>query len=66
MAKASFSRNSIALLTRSTLVYCYNISDVHLSVNSFQHQRMKHVEIDVISWPLGWKYPDQGLIELIE
>jgi hypothetical protein len=34
-------------LTRSTLVYCDNVSAVYLVSNSIQHQRMKHVEIDI-------------------
>jgi hypothetical protein len=34
-------------LTRSTLVYCDNISVVYLSTNPVQHQRTKHVEIDL-------------------
>ena len=34
-------------LTRSTLVYCDNVSAVYLSSNPVQHQRTKHVEIDL-------------------
>ena len=34
-------------LRRSTLVYCDNVSAMYLSTNSFQHQRTKHVEIDL-------------------
>jgi hypothetical protein len=34
-------------LTKSTLVYCDNISVVYLSTNPVQHQRTKHVEIDL-------------------
>jgi hypothetical protein len=30
-----------------TLIYCDNISAVYLSTNPIQHQRMKHVEIDL-------------------
>jgi hypothetical protein len=30
-----------------TLVYCNNISVVYLSTNPIQHQRTKHVEIDL-------------------
>jgi hypothetical protein len=33
--------------SRCTLVYCDNISAVYLSTNLVQHQRMKHVEIDL-------------------
>jgi hypothetical protein len=34
-------------LQRATLVYCYNVSAVYLSINPVQHQRTKHVEIDL-------------------
>jgi hypothetical protein len=34
-------------LTKSTLVYCDNVSAVYLSISPIQHQRMKHVEIDL-------------------
>nr|ABA96051.1 retrotransposon protein, putative, unclassified [Oryza sativa Japonica Group] len=33
--------------SRSTLVYCDNVSAVYLSSNPVQHQRTKHVEIDL-------------------
>jgi hypothetical protein len=33
--------------SRSILVYCNNICAVYLSTNPVQHQRMKHVEIDL-------------------
>jgi hypothetical protein len=33
--------------TRATLVYCDNVSAVYLSSNPVQHQRTKHVEIDL-------------------
>jgi hypothetical protein len=36
-----------APLTKSTLVYCDNVSAVYLSTNPIQHQRTKHVEIDL-------------------
>jgi hypothetical protein len=36
-----------ALLTKSTLIYCDNVSTVYLSTNLIQHQGMKHVEIDI-------------------
>jgi hypothetical protein len=32
---------------RATLVYCDNISVVYLSGNPVQHQRTKHIEIDL-------------------
>jgi hypothetical protein len=34
-------------LSKSTVVYCDNISAVYLSTNPVQHQRTKHVEIDL-------------------
>jgi hypothetical protein len=34
-------------LARSTLVFCNNVSTVYLSTNPVQHQRTKHVEIDL-------------------
>jgi hypothetical protein len=36
-----------ALPSRCTLIYCDNISAVYLSTNHVQHQRTKHVEIDL-------------------
>jgi hypothetical protein len=33
--------------SRSTLVYCDNVSAVYLSSNPVQHQHTKHVEIDL-------------------
>jgi hypothetical protein len=35
------------LPSRCTIVYCDNISTVYLSTNPIQHQRTKHVEIDL-------------------
>ena len=34
-------------LRRATLVYCDNISAVYMSSNPVQHQRTKHIEIDL-------------------
>lgn len=34
-------------LHRATIVYCDNISAVYLSSNPVQHQRTKHIEIDI-------------------
>nr|GEU64064.1 ribonuclease H-like domain-containing protein [Tanacetum cinerariifolium] len=36
-----------APLSSAMLVYCVNVSDVYLSSNPVQHQRMKHIEIDI-------------------
>ena len=46
MAEASWLRQLLAELY-SPLVYCNNVSAVYLSTNPVQHQRMKHVEIDL-------------------
>jgi hypothetical protein len=34
-------------LTRSTLVYCDNVSAMYLSTNPVQHQHTKHVQLDL-------------------
>jgi hypothetical protein len=34
-------------LKRATIVYCDNISAIYLSTNPVQHQRTKHVELDI-------------------
>ncbi|GKA66783.1 ribonuclease H-like domain-containing protein [Tanacetum coccineum] len=34
-------------LSTATLVYCDNVSAFYMSVNSVQHQRTKHIEIDI-------------------
>lgn len=34
-------------LTQATIVYCDNVSAVYLSTNPVQHQRTKHIEIDI-------------------
>ncbi|GKC85087.1 ribonuclease H-like domain-containing protein [Tanacetum coccineum] len=35
------------LVSSTTLVYCNNVSTVYLSCNPVQHQRTKHIEIDI-------------------
>ena len=51
MAEASWLRQLLAELhsplAKSMLVYCDNVSAVYLSTNPVQHQRTKHVEIDL-------------------
>jgi hypothetical protein len=51
VAEASWLRQLLAELhtplSQSTLVYCDNVSMVYLSTNPVQHQRTKHVEIDL-------------------
>jgi hypothetical protein len=51
VAEASWLRQLLyelhSHLQRATLVYCDNISAVDLSTNPVQHQRTKHVEIDL-------------------
>ncbi|GKG08011.1 ribonuclease H-like domain-containing protein, partial [Tanacetum coccineum] len=34
-------------LSSATLVYCDNVSAIYLSFNPVQHQRTKHIEIDI-------------------
>ncbi|GKC26045.1 ribonuclease H-like domain-containing protein [Tanacetum coccineum] len=36
-----------SLLSSATLVYCDNVSAVYLSCNPVQHQRIKHIKIDI-------------------
>nr|GEZ14121.1 ribonuclease H-like domain-containing protein [Tanacetum cinerariifolium] len=40
-------RESHSSLSTATLVYCDNVSAVYLSANPVQHQRTKHIEIDI-------------------
>ena len=51
IAEASWLRQLLqglhSLLERSIFVYCDNVGAVYLSTNPVQHQRMKHVEIDL-------------------
>jgi hypothetical protein len=51
VAEAAWLRQLLAELhcplAKSTLVYCDNVNAVYLSTNPVQHQRTKHVEIDL-------------------
>ena len=51
VAEASWLRQLLqelhAPLRRAVLVYCDNISSVYMSSNPIQHQRTKHIEIDL-------------------
>lgn len=51
VAKASWLRQLLCELhsppSKATLVYCDNISAVYMSSNPVQHQRTKHIEIDL-------------------
>lgn len=51
VAKTSWLRNLFlelgCPLSKATIVYCDNVSAVYLSTNPIQHQRTKHVEIDL-------------------
>ncbi|GJY73209.1 ribonuclease H-like domain-containing protein [Tanacetum coccineum] len=51
VAKTAWIRNLLCeLLTplfTATLVYCDNVSVVYMSANPVQHQRTKHIEIDI-------------------
>ncbi|GJY57619.1 ribonuclease H-like domain-containing protein [Tanacetum coccineum] len=51
VAETSWIRNLLrelhTPLFTATLVYCDNVSAVYMSVNPVQHQRTKHIEIDI-------------------
>ncbi|GJX61086.1 ribonuclease H-like domain-containing protein [Tanacetum coccineum] len=51
VAETAWLRNLLlelhAPLSTATLVYCDNVSAVYLSTNLVQHQRTKHIEIDI-------------------
>nr|GEW21407.1 ribonuclease H-like domain-containing protein [Tanacetum cinerariifolium] len=50
-AETAWLRNLLrelhSLLSAATLVYCDNVSTTYLSANPVQHQRTKHIEIDI-------------------
>ncbi|GKB65555.1 ribonuclease H-like domain-containing protein [Tanacetum coccineum] len=51
VAETTWLRNLIrelhSPLSTATLVYCDNVSAVYMSANPVQHQRTKHIEIDI-------------------
>nr|GFC27744.1 NBS-containing resistance-like protein [Tanacetum cinerariifolium] len=51
VAETSWIRNLLRELQTplftATLVYCDNVSVVYMSTNPVQHQRTKHIEIDI-------------------
>ncbi|GJS60594.1 ribonuclease H-like domain-containing protein [Tanacetum coccineum] len=51
VAETAWLRNLLcelhSSLSTATLVYCDNVSDVYMSANLVQHQRTKHIEIDI-------------------
>ncbi|KAJ9551953.1 hypothetical protein OSB04_015998 [Centaurea solstitialis] len=51
IAETSWIRNLLRELhrapTKATIVYCDNISAINMSSNPVQHQRTKHIEIDI-------------------
>ena len=51
VAEAAWVRNLLrelhAPLSTATIVYCDNVNVVYLSTNLVQHQRSKHIEIDI-------------------
>ncbi|GJW68537.1 ribonuclease H-like domain-containing protein [Tanacetum coccineum] len=51
VAKTSWFHNLLRKLHTplftATLVYCDNVSDVYMSANPVQHQRTKHIDIDI-------------------
>jgi hypothetical protein len=51
-----------ALLMKSIIVYCDNVSIIYLSTNPIQHQRMKHVEINL---HFMWERVDIGDVRIL-
>ncbi|KAJ9547560.1 hypothetical protein OSB04_020103 [Centaurea solstitialis] len=51
VAETSWIRNLLRKLhrppTKATIVYCDNVSAVYMSSNPVQHQRTKHIDIDI-------------------
>ncbi|GJY92181.1 ribonuclease H-like domain-containing protein [Tanacetum coccineum] len=51
VAKTAWIRNLLrelhSPLLTATLVYCDNVSEIYMSANPIQHQRTKHIEIDI-------------------
>ncbi|GJZ08322.1 ribonuclease H-like domain-containing protein [Tanacetum coccineum] len=51
VAETTWLRNLLrglhSLLSTATLVYCDNVSAIYMSANPVQHQRTKHIEIDI-------------------
>ena len=51
VAETSWIRNLLrelhTPLSTATLVYCDNVSAIYMSANPVQHQRTKHIEIDI-------------------
>ncbi|KAJ9536818.1 hypothetical protein OSB04_un000042 [Centaurea solstitialis] len=51
IAETSWLRNLLRELhhapTKATIVYCDNVSAIYMSSNPVQHQRTKHIEIDI-------------------
>ena len=51
VAETSWLRNLLRELhfspSKATIVYCDNVSAVYMSTNHVQHQRTKHIEIDI-------------------
>ncbi|GKA27805.1 ribonuclease H-like domain-containing protein [Tanacetum coccineum] len=49
-------------LSSATIVYCDNVSVVYLSSNPVQHQRTKHIEIDI---HFGWVLVATGQVRVL-
>ncbi|GKF43227.1 ribonuclease H-like domain-containing protein [Tanacetum coccineum] len=47
VAETAWLRELHSPLSTATLFYCENVSVVYMSSNPVQHQRMKHIEIDI-------------------
>nr|GEX84013.1 ribonuclease H-like domain-containing protein [Tanacetum cinerariifolium]GEX87826.1 ribonuclease H-like domain-containing protein [Tanacetum cinerariifolium] len=54
VAETTWLRNPLhelhSPLSTSTLIYCENVSSIYMSAKPVQHQWMKHIEIDIISF----------------
>ncbi|WVZ99464.1 hypothetical protein U9M48_044755 [Paspalum notatum var. saurae] len=66
VAEASWLRQLLQELhhppQRTTLVYCDNVSAVYLSSNPVQHQRTKHIEIDL---HFVWERVAAGVVRVL-
>lgn len=51
-----------APLSAATIIYCDNVSAVYLSTNPVQHQRTKHIEIDI---HFAHDYVASGLVRVL-
>ncbi|XP_055803170.1 uncharacterized mitochondrial protein AtMg00810-like [Solanum dulcamara] len=49
-------------IPRATLIYCDNVSSIYLAGNPVQHQRTKHIEMDIyFVWEKGGSWPGSSI-----